>query len=277
MATLLKTTAQPFKPVMQEIPDPRPVSPTTMLQARDVSVYYGSFQAIKQVSLDVRANEVVAFIGPSGCGKSTFLRSINRINDMIPECRVTGGLSIAGQDVYGPSTDPVTLRRHVGMVFQKPNAFPRSIYENIAYGPRLQGVSRRKDLDAIVEDSLRKAALWDEAKDRLHAPAQGLSGGQQQRMCIARALATGPSVLLMDEPTSALDPIATDKVEHLILELKKFVTVVIVTHNMHQAARVSDHTAFFYLGELIEFGETGTIFTNPSVKRTEEYITGRFG
>ncbi|HEY0007515.1 MAG TPA: phosphate ABC transporter ATP-binding protein PstB [Tepidisphaeraceae bacterium] len=274
--TLLKTIARPIKPVMQEISMPH-VPQKALLQMRDLNVYYGNFQAIKHVSLDVLNNEVVAFIGPSGCGKSTLLRSINRINDIIPECRVTGGLTIAGQDVYAPTTDPVTLRRHVGMVFQKPNPFPRSIYENIAYGPRLQGVTKRKELDQVVEESLRKAALWEEAKDRLHAPAQGLSGGQQQRMCIARALATRPSVLLMDEPCSALDPIATDKIEQLIVELKKVVTIVIVTHNMHQAARVSDHTAFFYVGELIEFGETGTIFTNPSVKQTEDYITGRFG
>jgi phosphate transport system ATP-binding protein len=255
---------------------PAGVAPV-ILQAQDVSVYYGHFQAIKQVTLDVRRGEVVAFIGPSGCGKSTFLRSINRINDMIAGCRVTGQMILGGQDVYGPGIDLVRLRRQVGMVFQKPNPFPRSIYDNLAYGPRLQGVTRKSDLDQRVEESLRKAALWDEAKDRLHTPAQGLSGGQQQRMCIARALATKPNVLLMDEPCSALDPIATGKIEDLIVELKQYVTIVIVTHNMHQAARVSDRTAFFYLGELIEHDQTSTIFTNPGHKKTEEYVTGRFG
>ncbi len=248
-----------------------------ILVADRVSVFYGQFEAIKKVSLDVRCNEVVAFIGPSGCGKSTFLRSINRINDLIPSCRVTGSLSLGGQNIYGPGIDLVRLRRQVGMVFQKPNPFPRSIYDNLTFGPRLQGVTRKGDLEALLEDCLRKAALWDEVKDRLHTSAQGLSGGQQQRMCIARALATKPNILLMDEPCSALDPIATSKVEDLIVELKKFVTIVIVTHNMHQAARVSDRTAFFYLGELIEHDKTNAIFTNPTHKKTEEYVTGRFG
>jgi phosphate transport system ATP-binding protein len=256
---------------------PRASSAPTILETRSVSVFYGAFEAIKQVSLSVQANDVVAFIGPSGCGKSTFLRAINRINDMIPGCRVTGEVNLGGQNIYGPGIDLVKLRREVGMVFQKPNPFPRSIYENITYGPRLQGIRRRSDLDAIVEDCLRKAALWDEVKDRLHTSAQGLSGGQQQRMCIARTLATKPKVMLMDEPCSALDPIATGKIEDLIVELKQYVTVVIVTHNMHQAARVSDNTAFFYLGQLIEFDKTNTIFTNPGHKKTEEYVTGRFG
>jgi phosphate transport system ATP-binding protein len=251
--------------------------PPPLLSARDICVYYGQFKAIKHVSLDVQANEVVALIGPSGCGKSTFLRSINRINDMIPGCRVTGQMSIGGQDIYGPDIDLVALRRQVGIVFQKPNPFPKSIYDNVTYGPRLQGVRGTTELNQLVEDCLRKSALWEEVKDRLHTSAQGLSGGQQQRLCIARALATRPTVLLMDEPCSALDPIATSKVEDLIVELKRFVTIIMVTHNMHQAARVSDHTAFFYLGELIEFDKTNTIFTNPTHKQTEAYVTGRFG
>ncbi|MDB5328737.1 MAG: phosphate transporter, ATPase subunit [Phycisphaerales bacterium] len=252
---------------------PRPA----LIEAKNVSVFYGAFEAIKSVSLDVSTNEVVAFIGPSGCGKSTFLRSINRINDMVRGCRVTGELKIGGQDIYASGVDLVTLRRQVGMVFQKPNPFPTSIYANVTYGPRLQGVKKRQELDAIVEDCLRKAAIWDEAKDRLHTSALGMSGGQQQRLCIARALATRPSVLLMDEPCSALDPIATAKIEDLIVGLKKLVTIIVVTHNMHQAARVSDRTAFFYLGKLIEYDETSTMFTNPNQKQTEEYITGRFG
>jgi phosphate transport system ATP-binding protein len=262
---------------------PKPASPApavarpALIDLRDVSVYYGQFQAICGVSLDVPQNDVVAFIGPSGCGKSTLLRSINRINDLIPGCRVTGALTIGGQDVYAPDVDQVALRRQVGMVFQKPNPFPKSIYDNVAYGPRLQGVKKRTELDAIVEDCLTKSAIWNEVKDRLHANAHGLSGGQQQRLCIARALATRPAVLLMDEPCSALDPIATAKVEDLIVELKKLVTIVMVTHNMHQAARVSDKTAFFYLGALIEYDDTGKIFTNPSNRKTEEYVTGRFG
>ncbi|MGN6628094.1 MAG: phosphate ABC transporter ATP-binding protein PstB [Tepidisphaeraceae bacterium] len=254
-----------------------PLDPRPIIQAKNVSVFYGEFEAIKKVSLDVARHEVLALIGPSGCGKSTFLRSINRINDLIPGCRVAGELSIGGQDIYGPKIDLVTLRQQVGMVFQKPNPFPKSIYENIVFAPKLKGVRKKSELDALVEDSLRKAAIWDEVKDRLHASAQGLSGGQQQRLCIARTLATQPSILLMDEPCSALDPIATAKIEDLIVELKSLVTVVIVTHNMHQAARISDRTAFFYLGQLIECDQTGTIFTNPSNKQTEDYVTGRFG
>ena len=274
------TTATLPDPVTTPAPSPAdsPATPTpTLIEAKNVSVFYGQFEAIKSVSIDVATNDVVAFIGPSGCGKSTFLRSINRINDMVRGCHMTGELKIAGQDIYGPGVDLVTLRRQVGMVFQKPNPFPTSIHANITYGPRLQGMKKRRDLDALVEDCLRKAALWDEVKDRLHASALGLSGGQQQRLCIARALATRPSVLLMDEPCSALDPIATAKIEDLIVSLKKVVTIVIVTHNMHQAARVSDKTAFFYLGKLIEYDETSTMFTTPTQKQTEEYITGRFG
>jgi phosphate transport system ATP-binding protein len=248
-----------------------------LIQAQSVSVFYGAYEAIKKVSVGIPEHSVVAFIGPSGCGKSTFLRSINRLNDLIPGCRVTGDLSIGGQNIYDAKVDLVNLRRQVGLVFQKPNPFPKSIYENIAYGPRLQGIRDRSTLDAIVEDSLRKAALWDEAKDRLKSSALGMSGGQQQRLCIARALATRPRVLLMDEPASALDPIATGKIEDLINELKTTYTIVIVTHNMQQAARVSDFTAFFYLGTLVEYDRTAVIFTNPSKKQTEDYVTGRFG
>ena len=247
------------------------------IDASDVCVYYGAFQAIKHVSLAMPAHRVTALIGPSGCGKSTFLRSINRMNDLIPGCRVTGTIKIGGHDVYAPKVDLVALRRRVGLVFQKPNPFPKSIYDNVAYGPRLQGIRKRGELDPIVEDSLRKAAIWGEVKDRLKTSALGMSGGQQQRLCIARALATKPTVLLMDEPASALDPIATGKIEDLIQELKELVTVVIVTHNMQQASRVSDVTAFFYLGELIEVDQTKKMFTNPAKRQTEDYITGRFG
>jgi phosphate transport system ATP-binding protein len=263
-------------PAAQQI-NPAPTSAIPLVDARNVHVYYGSYEAIKGVSLTIPANHVVAFIGPSGCGKSTFLRSINRLNDLIPGCRVTGQLSIAGRDVYEPSQDLVALRRQVGLVFQKPNPFPRTIYENIAFGPRLQGIRRKAELDDLVEDCLRKAALWEETRNRLHTSALGLSGGQQQRLCIARALATRPKILLMDEPCSALDPIATGKIEDLIGELKSLVTIVIVTHNMQQAARVSDLTAFFYTGNLVEYDRTSVIFTNPSNKQTEDYVTGQFG
>jgi phosphate transport system ATP-binding protein len=257
---------------------PEPHTPAdAFIETRGLSVFYGEFEAVKRVSIAMPRNHVVAMIGPSGCGKSTFLRSINRLNDLIPGCRVTGQLRIAGHDVYAPGVDLVSLRRQVGLVFQKPNPFPRSIYENVSYGPRLQGITRRAALDEIVEDSLRKAALWDEAKDRLRQSALGLSGGQQQRLCIARALATKPSVLLMDEPASALDPIATGKIEDLVSQLRHLVTILIVTHNMQQAARVSDRTAFFYMGSLVEYDNTTTIFTNPRQKQTEDYITGRFG
>jgi phosphate transport system ATP-binding protein len=249
----------------------------TFIEAASVSVFYGAHEAIKRVSLRIPKNHVIAFIGPSGCGKSTFLRSINRLNDLIPGCRVSGHLRIDGQDVYEPKTDLVNLRRQIGLVFQKPNPFPKSIYDNIAYGPRLKGITRRAELDAIVEDCLKRAALWDEVKDRLASSALGMSGGQQQRLCIARALATKPTVLLMDEPCSALDPIATTKIEDLITQLGKTYTIIIVTHNMQQAARVSNYTAFFYIGSLIEYNYTRAMFTNPLQRQTEDYITGRFG
>ena len=248
------------------------------VSARGVQVYYGSNHAIKDVDVDILDKTVTAFIGPSGCGKSTFLRCINRMNDTIPICRVEGKITLEGEDIYDPKVDPVQLRAKVGMVFQKPNPFPKSIYDNIAYGPRIHGLARgRAELDEIIEKSLRRAALWDEVKDRLDAPGTGLSGGQQQRLCIARAVATEPEVLLMDEPCSALDPIATAQVEELIDELKENFSVVIVTHSMQQAARVSQRTAFFHLGNLVEYGTTSEIFTNPSDPRTESYITGRIG
>jgi phosphate transport system ATP-binding protein len=267
------------KPPAETAPTDGPLFPADqmLISSKKVSVFYGQHEAIKQVDVDMPRNRVVAMIGPSGCGKSTFLRSINRLNDLIPGCRVTGDLSISKQNIYDPKVDLVALRRNVGLVFQKPNPFPKSIYDNIAYGPRLQGLKKRADLDALVEDCLRKAALWEEVKDRVHASAMGLSGGQQQRLCIARALATRPMVLLMDEPCSALDPIATTKIEDLINELKASYTIVIVTHSMQQAARVSDFTAFFYMGKLVEFNRTSVMFTNPTHKQTEDYITGRFG
>ena len=248
------------------------------IAAKNVQVYYGDAQATKNVNADIQDKTVTAFIGPSGCGKSTFLRCINRMNDTISVARVEGDIRIDGEDIYDPKVDPVQLRAKVGMVFQKPNPFPKSIYDNVAYGPRIHGLARsRLELDEIVEKSLRRAALWDEAKDRLTAPGTGLSGGQQQRLCIARAVATEPEVLLMDEPCSALDPIATAQVEELIDELRRNYSVVIVTHSMQQAARVSQKTAFFHLGNLVEYGETGQIFTNPTDPRTESYITGRIG
>ena len=251
---------------------------TNKITARGVQVYYGDTHAIKDVDVDIPANTVTAFIGPSGCGKSTFLRCLNRMNDTIPVCRVQGDIRIDGQDIYAPRVDPVQLRAKVGMVFQKPNPFPKSIYDNVAYGPKIHGLTRSKsEMDEVVENSLRRAALWDEVKDRLAAPGTGLSGGQQQRLCIARAVATSPEVLLMDEPCSALDPIATAQVEELIDELRTQFSVVIVTHSMQQAARVSQRTAFFHLGSLVEYGETGQIFTNPVDPRTESYITGRIG
>lgn len=254
------------------------VTANTTVQARNVEVFYGDTKAINGIDLDVRTNEVLSFIGPSGCGKSTFLRCLNRMNDTIPGCRVTGSIELDGEDIYHPSVDEVLLRARVGMVFQKPNPFPKSIYENIAYGPKLHGlVERKPDLDDVVEQSLRRAGLWDEVKDRLHAPGTGLSGGQQQRLCIARTIAVSPEVILMDEPCSALDPIATGIIEELIHDLKEKFTIVIVTHNMQQAARVSDRTAFFHLGELVEVSPTDALFTNPQNKRTEDYITGRYG
>ncbi len=244
---------------------------------RDLQFFYGNFQALRNINLSFPASKVTALIGPSGCGKSTLLRCINRMNDLIPGTRVQGELIYAGRNIYEPSVDVVTLRRHIGMVFQKPNPFPKTIFENIAYGLRVNGVKDRSYISGRVEKSLRRAALWDEVKDRLHASALGLSGGQQQRLCIARALAVEPEVLLMDEPASALDPIATQKIEELIHELKNAYTIIIVTHNMQQAARVSDITAFFYLGELIEVDSTDTLFTRPKLKQTSDYITGRFG
>ncbi|MDP1670238.1 phosphate ABC transporter ATP-binding protein PstB [Phaeovulum sp.] len=251
---------------------------TPKMTASGVNVHYGSTQALFNVSVDIAPATVTAFIGPSGCGKSTFLRCLNRMNDTIAGCRVEGRITLDDEDIYAPSVDPVQLRAQVGMVFQKPNPFPKSIYENVAYGPRIHGMARRReDLDEIVETSLRRAALWGEVKDRLATPGTGLSGGQQQRLCIARAIATAPEVLLMDEPASALDPIATAQIEELIDELRASFSVVIVTHSMQQAARVSQKTAFFHLGSLVEFGETGQIFTSPSDPRTESYITGRIG
>ena len=248
------------------------------ISAKDVQVFYGDNHAIKDVTVEIEDKTVTAFIGPSGCGKSTFLRCINRMNDTIEVCRVVGDIRIDGENIYDPKIDPVQLRAKVGMVFQKPNPFPKSIYDNVAYGPRIHGLAQNKaELDEIVERSLRSGAIWDEVKDRLQAPGTGLSGGQQQRLCIARAIATEPNVLLMDEPCSALDPIATAQVEELIDELRKSYSVVIVTHSMQQAARVSQKTAFFHLGSLVEFGETSKIFTNPIDPRTESYITGRIG
>ncbi len=248
------------------------------ISADKVNVFYGDTHAIKDVSVEIPANAVTSFIGPSGCGKSTFLRCLNRMNDTIPICRVTGDIAIDGEDIYDARVDPVQLRAKVGMVFQKPNPFPKSIYDNVAYGPKIHGLSRNKaEMDGIVEKALRRAALWDEVKDRLHAPGTGLSGGQQQRLCIARAVATEPEVLLMDEPCSALDPIATAQVEELIHELASNFAVVIVTHSMQQAGRVSSRTAFFHLGSLVEYDETPTIFTNPRDPRTESYISGRIG
>ena len=245
------------------------------LEAIDLSVYYGEKHAVQNVSLTVPQNQVVALIGPSGCGKSTLLRCFNRMNDLIRTARIEGRVDFHGQDLYAPAVDPVEVRRRIGMVFQKPNPFPKSIYDNVAFGPRVNGM--KDDLDELVESSLRSAALWDEVSDRLNDSAYALSGGQQQRLCIARTLAVRPEIVLMDEPASALDPIATQKIEELIYELKKQYTIVIVTHNMQQAARISDYTAFLYMGQLIEYGPTETIFTNPREERTEAYVTGRFG
>ena len=248
------------------------------ITAKNVDVYYGDNKAIDNVSVDIPDRTVTAFIGPSGCGKSTFLRCLNRMNDTIDICRITGEIVLDGEDIYNAKVDPVQLRAKVGMVFQKPNPFPKSIYDNIAYGPRIHGLAKSKaDLDEIVEKALRRGAIWDEVKDRLDAPGTGLSGGQQQRLCIARAVATEPEVLLMDEPCSALDPIATSQVEELIDELRQSYSVVIVTHSMQQAARVSQKTAFFHMGNLVEFGDTPTIFTKPQDPRTESYISGKIG
>ncbi len=251
--------------------------PQPKISTRNLNVYYGAFHAIKDVSLDILPNQITALIGPSGCGKSTFLRCLNRMNDLIEGARVEGSVLLDGTDINDPRTDVVALRRRVGMVFQRPNPFPMSIYDNVAYGPRIHGIRRRSTLNEIVERSLRQAALWDEVKDKLRQSAMALSGGQQQRLCIARVLAVEPEVLLMDEPASALDPTATFRIEELMQELKSRYTIVIVTHNMQQAARVSQFTGFFYKGELYEFGETAKIFTNPDRRETEDYIRGRFG
>lgn len=247
------------------------------LCTRNVNLYYGENHALKDINLDIKTNKITAFIGPSGCGKSTYLKSLNRMNDLVPDCKITGRFLLDGEDIYADGVDTNVLRRRIGMVFQKPNPFPMSIYDNIAYGPRTHGVRSKAQLDKIVEKSLRGAAIWDEVKDRLNKSALGMSGGQQQRLCIARALAVEPEVLLMDEPTSALDPISTSKVEELALELKDRYTIIIVTHNMQQAARISDKTAFFLLGELVEMGDTERLFSTPVDKRTEDYISGRFG
>ena len=249
----------------------------TILQAKDLNLWYGQNHALHDVNISIPEHEITAFIGPSGCGKSTFLRTLNRMNDLIPIVKITGELDFHGQNIYESSVDVTGLRKRIGMVFQKANPFPMSIYDNVAYGPRTHGVRSKAKLDEIVENSLRSAAIWDEVKDRLKKSVLGLSGGQQQRLCIARALAVEPEVLLMDESTSALDPISTAKIEDLAVELKSKYTVIMVTHNMQQAARVSDNTAFFLLGELVEFGKTEQLFSNPGDKRTEDYITGRFG
>jgi phosphate transport system ATP-binding protein len=255
-----------------------PATVETLIMARDVNVYYGDKQALSNITLNIPANQVTSLIGPSGCGKTTFLRCINRMNDLIDICRVEGLIEIGGQDIYDPAVDVVALRALVGMVFQKPNPFPKSIFENVAYGPRIHGLARAKsELEDRVTSSLKRAGLWDEVADRLDQPATGLSGGQQQRLCIARAIAIEPKVILMDEPCSALDPIATARVEELIDELRENFTIIIVTHSMQQAARVSQRTAFFHMGELVETGETGQIFTTPRDERTESYITGRIG
>lgn len=249
----------------------------TKIHVQDLNLYYGENHALKGVNMDIQENAITAFIGPSGCGKSTFLKTLNRMNDLVDNVRITGTVEIDGEDIYRKGIDTTVLRKKIGMVFQQPNPFPMSIYDNIAYGPRVHGLKNKHELDRIVEESLRGAAIWDEVKDRLKKSALGLSGGQQQRICIARALAVEPEVLLMDEPTSALDPISTGKIEELMEDLKKKYTVVVVTHNMQQAVRVSDYTAFFLVGDMVEFGETKTIFSYPQDKRTEEYITGRFG
>ena len=253
------------------------MSSKTIISVKDLNLYYGTNQALKNVSMDIYENSVTAFIGPSGCGKSTFLKTLNRMNDLIENVKITGGVCFDGQDIYSPSVDTTQLREKIGMVFQQPNPFPMSIYDNVAYGPRVHGIKDKKKLDEIVEESLRGAAIWDEVKDRLKKSALDLSGGQQQRLCIARALAVDPDVLLMDEPTSALDPISTTRIEELAMELKSKYTIIIVTHNMQQALRISNKTAFFLLGELVECDDTEKIFSKPQDKRTEDYITGRFG
>lgn len=248
-----------------------------IITVKDLCLWYGNTQALKNIEIGIKENAITALIGPSGCGKSTFLKTLNRMNDLVPDVKITGKVEYDGKDIFAPGVDVNELRRDIGMVFQKPNPFPLSVYDNIAYGPRIHGIKNKAKLDEIVEESLKDAAIWDELKDRLKKSALGLSGGQQQRLCIARALAVSPKVLLMDEPTSALDPISTSKIEDLAMELKKKYTIVIVTHNMQQAARISDQTAFFLLGNLIEYNDTEKLFANPNDKRTEDYITGRFG
>ena len=268
----------PATPKETSLPKAKTVEkPEPIIRIEDVDFYYGDKRALKSINLEIAEKKATAFIGPSGCGKTTLLRCLNRMNDLILNTRVTGNIKLDGKNIYDPSTDIIQLRRRVGMIFQKWNPFPKSIYENVVYGLRIVGINNRSILDEVAEKSLRRAALWDEVKDNLHKSAADMSGGQQQRLCIARALAVEPDVLLMDEPCSALDPISTAKIEELIHELKDTFTIVIVTHNMQQAARVSDYTAFFYLGELIEFGETGKLFTAPEKRQTEDYITGRFG
>ena len=249
----------------------------SIISVKDMCLWYGDHQALKNVNIEIPEKSITAFIGPSGCGKSTFLKTLNRMNDLIPGVKITGDIRYEGTDIFSKEVDVNNLRKEIGMVFQKPNPFPMSIYDNIAYGPRTHGVTNRVELDEIVERALRGAAIWDEVKDRLKKNALGMSGGQQQRLCIARALAVEPKILLMDEPTSALDPISTSRIEELVMELKEKYTIVMVTHNMQQAVRVSDHTAFFLLGELVEFGKTDDIFSQPKDQRTEDYITGRFG
>jgi len=270
------------EPTLQKIIVTQPVNAAqatsaALIEINNLSLFYGASRALKDISLTIRERVVTAFIGPSGCGKSTLLRCLNRMNDLIDGVRIEGEIKIGGHDINSLDVDVIELRKRVGMVFQKSNPFPKSIYDNVAYGLRLQGTRNKSELDAAIEQSLRWSALWDEVKDRLHSSALGLSGGQQQRVCIARAIAIKPEIILMDEPASALDPIATSRIEDLILELKKDFTIVIVTHNMQQAARISDYTAFFYIGELVEFNTTGRIFTSPVQKRTEDYVTGRFG
>ena len=249
----------------------------SIISVKDMCLWYGDHQALKNVNIEIPEKSITAFIGPSGCGKSTFLKTLNRMNDLIPGVKITGDIRYEGTDIFSKEVDVNNLRKEIGMVFQKPNPFPMSIYDNIAYGPRTHGITNKVQLDEIVERALRDAAIWDEAKDRLKKNALGMSGGQQQRLCIARALAVQPKILLMDEPTSALDPISTSRIEELVMELKETYTIVMVTHNMQQAVRVSDHTAFFLLGELVEFGKTDDIFSQPKDQRTEDYITGRFG
>ena len=249
----------------------------SIISVKDMCLWYGDHQALKNVNIEIPEKSITAFIGPSGCGKSTFLKTLNRMNDLIPGVKITGYIRYEGTDIFSKEVDVNNLRKEIGMVFQKPNPFPMSIYDNIAYGPRTHGITNKVELDEIVERALRDAAIWDEVKDRLKKNALGMSGGQQQRLCIARALAVEPKVLLMDEPTSALDPISTSRIEELVMELKEKYTIVMVTHNMQQAVRVSDHTAFFLLGELVEFGKTDEIFSQPKDQRTEDYITGRFG